>query len=130
MSPPPPPPPPPFFFFSFLIIIINILNLKKNRGIKPSVHFFFGCKKIADDMKPNPMVTTVLTKLCKIIPTWKLIPTKDVVEMAFKEPEKRDEVCFLPNLSNPILFEIFGSKASNNPKFTNPTFFRIYIFLK
>ena len=97
---PPPPPPPPFFCE---IIIINIHNfIKKKSWNKTLRPFFFGCKKIADDMKPNPVVTTVLTKLCKFIPTWKLIPTEDVVEMAFKEPEKREEVCFLPNLSNPI----------------------------
>ncbi|KAL3523761.1 hypothetical protein ACH5RR_016595 [Cinchona calisaya] len=48
--------------------------------------------KIADDMKPHPLVTTVLTKLCNIIPTWKIIPTKDVIDAAFRLPEIREEI--------------------------------------
>lgn len=83
-----------FLFPCFHTTNINILK-----------NFFFLCKKIADDMKPNPVVITVLTMLCKVIPTWKMIPTEDVVEMAFKEPEKRAEVCVPSNLLNPISFE-------------------------
>lgn len=56
--------------------------------------------KIADDMRPNPVVITVLTMLCKVIPSWKMIPTADVVEMAFKEPEKRAEI-----RSNPYCYK-------------------------
>ncbi|KAJ9684104.1 hypothetical protein PVL29_016547 [Vitis rotundifolia] len=56
--------------------------------------------KIADDMRPNPVVITVLTMLCKVIPTWKMIPVEDVVEMAFKEPEKRAEI-----RSNPYCYK-------------------------
>ncbi|KAF6148905.1 hypothetical protein GIB67_014276 [Kingdonia uniflora] len=48
--------------------------------------------KIADDMKPHPIVINILAFLCKIIPTWKIIPTQDIIEIAIKEPEKREEV--------------------------------------
>ncbi|XP_038891440.1 caffeoylshikimate esterase-like [Benincasa hispida] len=48
--------------------------------------------KIADDMRPHPLVISVLTKLCKIIPTWKIIPTQDVIDIAFKVPEIRKQI--------------------------------------
>ncbi|PON75335.1 Alpha/beta hydrolase fold [Parasponia andersonii] len=48
--------------------------------------------KIADDMRPHPVVINILTKLCKIIPTWKIIPTNDIIDLAFKVPEVREAV--------------------------------------
>ncbi|KAK9283279.1 hypothetical protein L1049_011515 [Liquidambar formosana] len=48
--------------------------------------------KIADDMKPNPFVISVLNKLSKFIPTWKIIPTADIIDAAFREPEVRKEI--------------------------------------
>ncbi|XP_020252070.1 caffeoylshikimate esterase-like [Asparagus officinalis] len=48
--------------------------------------------KIAEEMKPHPVVINVLTKLCRIIPTWKIIPTQDIIDKAIKNPEKRKEV--------------------------------------
>ncbi|XP_011020624.1 PREDICTED: caffeoylshikimate esterase-like [Populus euphratica] len=48
--------------------------------------------KIADDVRPPQMVITILRKLCSVIPTWKIIPTKDVVDAAFKLPEVRQQV--------------------------------------
>ncbi|OWM87540.1 hypothetical protein CDL15_Pgr022652 [Punica granatum] len=48
--------------------------------------------KIADDMRPHPLVISVLTKLCNIIPTWKIIPTKDIIDLAFKQPEIREQI--------------------------------------
>ncbi|XP_030512336.1 caffeoylshikimate esterase-like [Rhodamnia argentea] len=48
--------------------------------------------KIAEDMRPHPMVITVLTQLCRIIPTWKIIPTDDIIDLAFKEPEVREQI--------------------------------------
>lgn len=56
-------------------------------------------------MKPHPLVTTVLTKLSNIIPTWKIIPTQDVIDAAFRLPQVRKEVKtldmkFLRNLLN------------------------------
>ncbi|KAJ6357809.1 hypothetical protein OIU78_005612 [Salix suchowensis] len=48
--------------------------------------------KIADDMRPPEMVITLLSKLCRVIPTWKIIPTQDIVDIAFKVPEVRQKI--------------------------------------
>lgn len=48
--------------------------------------------KIAEEMRPHPVVISVLTKLCKIIPTWRIIPTQDIIDSAIKNPEWRKEV--------------------------------------
>ncbi|XP_077247543.1 caffeoylshikimate esterase-like [Tasmannia lanceolata] len=56
--------------------------------------------KIAEEMKPHPLVINVLSKLCRIIPTWKIIPTQDIIDIAIKNPEKRDEV-----RSNPLCYK-------------------------
>ncbi|XP_042489351.1 caffeoylshikimate esterase-like [Macadamia integrifolia] len=56
--------------------------------------------KIADDMRPHPIVISVLETLCKVIPTWQIIPTQDIIELAIKEPERREEV-----RSNPFCYK-------------------------
>lgn len=56
--------------------------------------------KIADDVKPNPLVINVLTKLTRVIPTWKIIPTQDLVDIAFRDPQVRKEV-----RSNPYCYK-------------------------
>lgn len=43
-------------------------------------------------MKPHPVVVNILTSVEEIIPKWKIVPTKDVIDAAFKDPAKRDEV--------------------------------------
>ncbi|XP_064983897.1 caffeoylshikimate esterase-like [Musa acuminata AAA Group] len=48
--------------------------------------------KIADDMKPHPAMNVILRKLSNIIPTWRIVPTKDIIDIAFKCPEKRQEI--------------------------------------
>ncbi|KAM7262924.1 hypothetical protein ACFE04_000607 [Oxalis oulophora] len=48
--------------------------------------------KIADDIKPKPMVVSVLNKLIGIIPTWKIIPGQDIIDVAFKQPEIRKQI--------------------------------------
>ncbi|KAE9445343.1 hypothetical protein C3L33_22758, partial [Rhododendron williamsianum] len=47
---------------------------------------------IADDVRPPALVVNVLTKLCRIIPTWKIIPTPDIIDVACRDPEVRQEV--------------------------------------
>ncbi|KAJ9175640.1 hypothetical protein P3X46_014178 [Hevea brasiliensis] len=56
--------------------------------------------KIAEDMKPHPMVISILTKLSGYIPTWKIIPSKDIIDVAFKVPEVRQEI-----RSNPYCYK-------------------------
>ncbi|TVU38594.1 hypothetical protein EJB05_00777 [Eragrostis curvula] len=48
--------------------------------------------KIADDMKINPAVANVLRAVTSIIPTWKVVPSNDVIDFAYKTQEKRDEI--------------------------------------
>lgn len=48
--------------------------------------------KIAEDVKPSPIVVHILTKLCNFIPTWKIIPTQDIIDIAFKVPEIRHQI--------------------------------------
>ncbi|XVF75429.1 hypothetical protein PTKIN_Ptkin13bG0188100 [Pterospermum kingtungense] len=48
--------------------------------------------KISDEMKPHPLVIKVLEKLCNYIPTWKIIPSQDVIDAAFKRPEIRAQI--------------------------------------
>ncbi|TKY50633.1 Caffeoylshikimate esterase [Spatholobus suberectus] len=48
--------------------------------------------KIAEEMKPNTVVISVLSALSKVIPTWKIVPSPDVIDAAFKVPEVRAEI--------------------------------------
>ncbi|TVU00723.1 hypothetical protein EJB05_53833 [Eragrostis curvula] len=48
--------------------------------------------KIADDMRPHPVVVNILKAMTNIIPTWKIVPTNDVIDFAYKTQEKRDEI--------------------------------------
>lgn len=48
--------------------------------------------QIADDIKPSGMVVSILSALSKVIPTWKIIPTQDIIDIAFKVPEVREQV--------------------------------------
>ncbi|KAK4741599.1 hypothetical protein SAY87_025187 [Trapa incisa] len=48
--------------------------------------------KISEKVKPPPVVVNLLTKVEEIIPKWKIVPTKDVIDSAFKDPIKREQV--------------------------------------
>ncbi|XP_057963910.1 caffeoylshikimate esterase-like isoform X2 [Malania oleifera] len=48
--------------------------------------------KISEKVKPHPVVVNILTRVEEIIPKWKIVPTKDVINSAFKDPVKREEV--------------------------------------
>ncbi|KAK8959916.1 hypothetical protein KSP40_PGU012691 [Platanthera guangdongensis] len=48
--------------------------------------------KIAEEIKPHPVVIKTLTKLSSFIPKWKIVPGKDITECAFKSPEWREEI--------------------------------------
>ncbi|KAL1541393.1 acylglycerol lipase [Salvia divinorum] len=56
--------------------------------------------KIADEMKPNPLAILSLTYLARFLPTWPLTPTPDIVDVAFRDPNVRDEV-----RSNPYTYK-------------------------
>lgn len=48
--------------------------------------------KISEKLKPHPVVVNILTGFEEIIPKWKIVPTKDVIDSAFKDPVKREEI--------------------------------------
>ncbi|XP_021906666.1 caffeoylshikimate esterase isoform X2 [Carica papaya] len=48
--------------------------------------------KISEKVKPHPVVVNILTRVEEIIPKWKIVPTKDVIDTAFKDPVKREEI--------------------------------------
>ncbi|CAL4897314.1 unnamed protein product [Urochloa decumbens] len=48
--------------------------------------------KIADDMRPHPLVVNILRAMTSIVPTWKIVPTNDVIDAAYRTQEKRDEI--------------------------------------
>lgn len=48
--------------------------------------------QISEKVKPHPVVVNILTRVEEIIPKWKIVPAKDVIDSAFKDPIKREEV--------------------------------------
>lgn len=49
--------------------------------------------QIADELRPNQLVITFLSKLCNVIPSWRVVPTsQDIIDVAFKIPEVREQV--------------------------------------
>ncbi|XP_019056434.1 PREDICTED: caffeoylshikimate esterase-like [Tarenaya hassleriana] len=53
---------------------------------------FLSLQCISEKVKPHPVVINLLTRVEEIIPKWKIVPTKDVIDAAFKDPIKREEV--------------------------------------
>ncbi|KAG8385515.1 hypothetical protein BUALT_Bualt03G0053300 [Buddleja alternifolia] len=56
--------------------------------------------KIADEMKPHPVLINVFDRLTRLIPTWKIVPSRDIIDAAFRVPEIRDEI-----RSNPLCYK-------------------------
>lgn len=56
--------------------------------------------KISEEMKPSPLMISVLSKLSTFFPTWKIVPTRDIIETGFKDPLKRQEM-----RSNPYVYQ-------------------------
>ncbi|KAK7270193.1 hypothetical protein RIF29_23160 [Crotalaria pallida] len=48
--------------------------------------------KISDKVKPHPLVINILMKLEDIIPSWKIVPSNDHIESAFKDIAKRERI--------------------------------------
>ncbi|XP_074286713.1 caffeoylshikimate esterase-like [Silene latifolia] len=48
--------------------------------------------KIAEELKPNELVIKVLEKLANVLPTWKIVPGQDIVDVAVRDPAKKEEV--------------------------------------
>ncbi|KAL7141704.1 hypothetical protein ABFS83_08G071200 [Erythranthe nasuta] len=50
--------------------------------------------KIADDMVPPWLVTQILTGVAKLLPKHKLVPQKDLAELAFRDVKKREQTAY------------------------------------
>ncbi|XP_075482148.1 caffeoylshikimate esterase-like isoform X2 [Primulina tabacum] len=50
--------------------------------------------KIADDMVPPWLVTQILIGVSKLLPKQKLVPRKDLAEMAFQDARKREQTAY------------------------------------
>ncbi|KNA04586.1 hypothetical protein SOVF_198300 [Spinacia oleracea] len=48
--------------------------------------------KISEDMKPSPLVISCLRQLAFILPTWRIVPSQDVIDAAVRDPEKKKKV--------------------------------------
>ncbi|GJM92631.1 hypothetical protein PR202_ga09117 [Eleusine coracana subsp. coracana] len=55
--------------------------------------------KVSDDMRPHPIMVSALTMICAIAPTWRIIPTPDIIDKVCKDPEMRKQV-----RSNPYIY--------------------------
>lgn len=56
--------------------------------------------KISDDMRPPQIVFNVLLQLTKVIPTWRIVPGQDIIELAFRDPKIREEI-----RNNPLCYK-------------------------
>ncbi|KAL8166793.1 hypothetical protein V2J09_008292, partial [Rumex salicifolius] len=63
--------------------------------------------KIKENVKPSPLVLSILTKLCNVIPTWKIVPGDDIMKAALRDPEAIKQVTDL-NISK-LLYETAAS---------------------
>ncbi|KAJ0259068.1 Alpha/beta-Hydrolases superfamily protein [Hirschfeldia incana] len=48
--------------------------------------------KISEKVKPHPVVISLLTRVEEMIPKWKIVPTNNVINAAFKDLAKREKV--------------------------------------
>ncbi|XP_076937818.1 caffeoylshikimate esterase-like [Bidens hawaiensis] len=76
-----------------------LLHLKKPEYWDGAVLVAPLCK-IADDIKPPQLVISMLRKLTKIIPTWKIIPGQNFVNIVFRDSKIREEV-----RNNPLFYK-------------------------
>lgn len=55
--------------------------------------------KISEKLYPPKVVVFILKRLATVFPTWKIVPVNNVIDAAFKDPQKRKEI-----LSNPYIY--------------------------
>lgn len=56
--------------------------------------------KISEELKPSPFMISILSKLANVIPSWKIVPSRDIIDTGFKDPLKRAEM-----RSNPYSYQ-------------------------
>ncbi|KAG9156963.1 hypothetical protein Leryth_009015 [Lithospermum erythrorhizon] len=71
---------------------VALLVHKKNPAFWHGAVLVAPMCKISEKLKPHPIVISMLTKVEDVIPKWKIVPSKDVIDSGFKDPVKREEV--------------------------------------
>ncbi|KAL8166794.1 hypothetical protein V2J09_008293 [Rumex salicifolius] len=71
---------------------VALLLHRKMPGFWDGVVLVAPMCKIAENVKPSPLVVNILTKLCNVIPTWKIVPGEDIIEAAVRDPEAKKQV--------------------------------------
>ncbi|XP_073393405.1 caffeoylshikimate esterase isoform X2 [Physcomitrium patens] len=56
--------------------------------------------KISEKVKPPAIFTSILLKLAEYIPSWKIVPSANIIDNAFKDPIKRQEI-----RANPLIYQ-------------------------
>lgn len=73
---------------------VSILLHKKDPSFWDGAVLVAPMCKISEKVKPHPIVVSILTGLEEVIPKWKIVPAKDVIDSAFKVLTKRETVSF------------------------------------
>ncbi|CAA0828541.1 alpha/beta-Hydrolases superfamily protein [Striga hermonthica] len=71
---------------------VALLIHKKEPGFWDGAVLVAPMCKISEKVKPHPVVISLLTSVEDVIPKWKIVPTKDVIDSAFKDPVKREQI--------------------------------------
>ena len=69
--------------------------------------------QVSKSMKPSKIAEFILSIFVDIIPTWPIVPSKDLVDLCFKDPQKREIA-----RSNPLRYAIGKQYYSYNSYFT------------
>lgn len=56
--------------------------------------------KISDNLKPPAVVILALRLLARVLPTWKVVPVKDIMDLANQDPTKKEKM-----KGNPLLYK-------------------------
>ncbi|KAE9611537.1 hypothetical protein Lal_00011492 [Lupinus albus] len=71
---------------------VSLLLHKKDPSLWDGAVLVAPMCKISDKVKPHPVVINILTTMEDIIPKWKIVPSQDVIDSAFKDHAKRDKI--------------------------------------
>ncbi|KAL8513436.1 hypothetical protein ACS0TY_012773 [Phlomoides rotata] len=71
---------------------VALLTHKKDHSFWDGAVLVAPMCKISEKVKPHPVIISLLTRVEDVIPKWKIVPTKDVIDSAFKDPHKREEI--------------------------------------
>jgi len=74
---------------------VAVLLHKKDPSFWDGAVFVAPMCKISEKVKPHPVAVSMLSGLEHIFPKWKIVPTKDVINSAFKDHTKREMVTLM-----------------------------------